>query len=220
MEIEMKAKVSEEQIDKLIAYMNDNTTFLIKSDNYFSFNGIEPKVPKEIIRIRKEKETNAFNMLKLGNNNLNSDINARNIRDVLLGYSGIASNWNLNYISKTLLTVKKKNTDFSGIERNEETEGELSEPATDAFLKSLEIANFKSYFLKTKKSFSFYIDNMHAELVSVNDIGPYLEVEYIVDNSSDINNAVNSVKGLFNNILGITEFDKRDWPTIIERESK
>lgn len=220
MEIEMKAKVNEEQISKLIAYMNDETTFLIKSDNYFSFNGIEPKVPKEIIRIRKEKETNAFNMLKLGNNNLNSDINARNIKDVLLGYSGVASNWNLNYNSKTLLTVKKKNTDPYGIERNEETEGELSESATDAFLKSLEIANFKSYFLKTKKSFSFYIDNMHAELVSVNSIGPYLEVEYIADKNSDINKAVNSVKVLFSNILDITEFDKRDWPTIIEQESK
>lgn len=220
MEIEMKAKVDEEQISKLIAYMNDETTFLIKSDSYFSFNGIEPKVPKDIIRIRKEKETNAFNMLKLGNNNLNSDINARNIKDVLLGYSGIASNWNLNYNSKTLLTIKKKNTDPYGIERNEETEGELSESATDAFLKSLEIANFKSYFLKTKKSFSFYIDNMHAELVSVNGIGPYLEVEYIADKNSDINKAVNSVKGLFSNILDITEFDKRDWPTIIEQESK
>ncbi len=220
MEIEMKAKVDEEQISKLIAYMDDKTTFLIKSDNYFSFNGIEPKIPKDIIRIRKEKETNAFNMLKLNDNSSNSGISARNIKDVLLGYSGLASHWNLNYTSKTLLTVKKKNTDPSGIERNEETEGELSESATDAFLKSLEIANFKSYFLKTKKSFSFYIDNMHAELVSVNNIGPYLEVEYIVDKNSDINKAVNSVKGLFSNILDITEFDKRDWPTIIEQESK
>ena len=220
MEIEMKAKVDEEQISKLIAYMDDKTTFLIKSDNYFSFNGIEPKIPKDIIRIRKEKETNAFNMLKLNDNSSNSGISARNIKDVLLGYSGLASHWNLNYTSKTLLTVKMKNTDPSGIERNEETEGELSESATDAFLKSLEIANFKSYFLKTKRSFSFYIDNMHAELVSVNNIGPYLEVEYIVDKNSDINKAVNSVKGLFSNILDITEFDKRDWPTIIEQESK
>lgn len=220
MEIEMKAKVDEMQISKLIEYMNDETTFLIKSDNYFSFNGIEPKVPKEIIRIRKEKETNAFNMLKLSDRGFNSGISAKNIRDILLGYSGLASHWNLEYTSKILLTVKKKNTDHSGIERNEETEGELSESAEDAFLKSLEIANFKSYFLKTKKSFSFYINNMHAELVSVNNIGPYLEVEYIVDKNSDINNAVNSVKELFSNILGITEFDKRDWPTIIEQESK
>ena len=220
MEIEMKAKVDEMQISKLIAYMNNETTFLIKSDNYFSFNGIEPKVPKEIIRIRKEKETNAFNMLKLSDRGFSSGISARNIRDILLGYSGLASHCNLNYTSKTLLTVKKKNTDHSGIERNEETEGELSGPATDAFLKSLEIANFKSYFLKTKKSFSFYIDKMHAELVSVNNIGPYLEVEYIIDKNSDINNAISSVKDLFSNILGITEFDKRDWSTIIERESK
>lgn len=220
MEIEMKAKVDEAQISKLIAYMNNDATFLIKSDNYFSFNGIEPKVPKEIIRIRKEKETNAFNMLKLDDHGFSSGISARNIRDILLGYSGLASHWDLEYTSKILLTVKKKNTDASGIERNEETEGELSEPATDAFLKSLEIANFKSYFLKTKKSFSFYIDTMHAELVSVNNIGPYLEVEYIVDKNSDINNAVNSVKKLFSNILGITDFDKRDWPTIIEQESK
>jgi len=220
MEIEMKALVNEDQISKLMSYMNDETTFLIKSDNYFSFNGIEPKLPKDIIRIRKEKETNAFNMLKLDDRGFNSGISARNIRDVLLEYSGLASHWNLNYNSKILLTVKKKNTDSYGIERNEETEGELSSDAESAFLKTLEIANFKSYFLKTKRSFSFYIDNMHAELVSVNGIGPYLEVEYIVDKNSDINKAVNSVKSLFSNILDITEFDKRDWPTIIEQESK
>jgi len=216
----MKALVDEDQINKLITYMDDKTTFLIKSDNYFSFNGIEPKTPKDIIRIRKEKETNAFDMLKLDDHGFNSGINAKNIRNILLGYSGLASHWDINYNSKTLLTVKKKNTDKFGVERNEETEGELSEPATDAFLKSLEIANFKQYFIKSKRSFSFYIDNMHAELVSVNDIGPYLEVEYIVDKNSDINKAINSVKGLFSNILGITEFDKRDWPTIIEQNKK
>ena len=220
MEIEMKALLNEKQINKLIPYMNDKATFLIKSDNYFSFNGIEPKLPKDIIRIRKEKETNAFNMLKVDDPDLSHSIIAKNIKDVLLGYSGLASYWDLKYTSKTLLTVKKKNTDPLGIECNEETEGELSSDAESAFLKSLEIANFKSYFLKTKRSFSFYIDNMHAELVSVNGIGPYLEVEYIVDKSSDKNKAVNSVKGLFNNILGITEFDKRDWPTIIDQESK
>lgn len=216
----MKALVDEEQISKLITYMDDKTTFLIKSDNYFSFNGIEPKIPKDIIRIRKEKETNAFDMLKLDDHGFNSGINARNIKNILLGYSGLASHWDINYTYKTLLTVKKKNTDKFGVERNEETEGELSESATNAFLKSLEIANFKQYFIKSKESFSFYIDNMHAELVSVNGIGPYLEVEYIVDKNSDINKAINSVKGLFSNILNITEFDKRDWPTIIEQNKK
>ena len=219
MEIEMKALVSEEQIGKLIAYMDDKTTFLMKSDNYFSFNGIEPKLPKDIIRVRKEKETNAFNMLKVDDHGFNSGINAKNIRNVLLGYSGLASYWGLDYTSKTLLTVKKKNTDKFGIERNEETEGELSESATDAFLKSLEIANFKQYFIKSKRSFSFYIDNMHAELVSVNDIGPYLEVEYITGNTN-IEKAINTIKNMFNNTLGITEFDKRDWPTIIEQNKK
>lgn len=215
----MKAKVTKDQIDKLIPYMDDNTTFLIKSDEYFSFNGIEPKIPKEIVRLRRERETNAFNMLSKDEGGLTSGKSARTISNILLGYSGLPSHFNLEYTSKTLLTVKKKNTDASGIERNEETEGELSQDAEDAFLKSLEIANFKSYFLKKKKSFSFYIDNMHAELVSVNDIGPYLEVEYIT-NDSNISNAINAINGLFCNKLGISEFDKRDWPTIIEQKSR
>lgn len=57
---------------------------------------------------------------------------------------------------QTWLTVKAKNTSPDGIETNEETEGPLSVDTEDAFRKSMSIANFKPYFTKFKRSFSFY----------------------------------------------------------------
>ena len=55
MEIEMKARVDNEQVSKLMKFFNKEAEYLEKSDEYFSFGGVAPKKPKNIIRIRKEK---------------------------------------------------------------------------------------------------------------------------------------------------------------------
>jgi len=233
MEIEMKARVDNEQVSTLLKFFNKETEYLEKSDEYFSFGGVTPKKPKNIIRIRKEKSAvNApilvFPFLKFFGS---SSITVENI---LTGYIRPFENTELAK-DKTWLTVKAKNTSPDGIETNEETEGQLSADAEDAFRKSMSIANFKPYFTKFKKSFSFYVRNkaedfeMHAELVSVNGIGPYLEIESTIKLENEevlegedllkVNTARDQIKWFFKHELGITEFDGRSWADIIEEES-
>jgi len=233
MEIEMKAKVDSEQVSKLMKFFDKETEYLEKCDEYFSFGGIAPKKPKNIIRIRKEKSaTNApilvFPFLKIFGS---SSITVENI---LTGYIRPFEKTELAQ-NRTWLTVKAKNTSPDGIETNEETEGQLSVDAEEAFRKSMSIANFKPYFTKFKRSFSFYVKNkaedleMHAELVSVNGIGPYLEIESTIELGNEdllvgedllkVNTARDQIKWFFKHELGITEFDGRSWADIIEKES-
>lgn len=236
MEIEMKAKVDNEQVSSLMKFFNKETEYLEKSDEYFSFGGIAPKKPKNIIRIRKEKSAKnapilVFPFLKFFGS---SSITVENI---LTGYIRPFEKAELAQ-DRTWLTVKAKNTSPGGIETNEETEGQLSIDAEDAFRKSMSIANFKSYFTKFKRSFSFYVKNkaedfeMHAELVSVNGIGPYLEIESTIKLENEgadildgedllkVNTARDQIKWFFKHELGITEFDGRSWADIIEEEPK
>ena len=238
MEIEMKAKVDNEQVSKLMKFFNKETEYLEKSDEYFSFGGVAPKKPKNIIRIRKEKSAvNApilvFPFLKFFGS---SSITVENI---LTGYIHPFENTELAK-EQTWLTVKAKNTNSDGIEINEETEGQLSVDTEKAFRKSMNITNFQPYFTKFKRSFSFYVKNededfeMHAELVSVNGIGPYLEIESTIklenenaysriDTIQDlakVNTAMDQIKWFFKHELGITEFDGRSWVDIIEEAEK
>lgn len=233
MEIEMKARADNEQVSRLMKFFDKETEYLEKSDEYFSFGGVTPKKPKNIIRIRKEKSAKnapilVFPFLKFFGS---SSITVENI---LTGYIRPFEKTELAK-DKTWLTVKAKNTSPDGIETNEETEGLLSIEAEDAFRKSMSIANFKPYFTKFKRSFSFYVKNrdedfeMHAELVSVNGIGPYLEIESTIKLENEdvlegedllkVNTARDQIKWFFKHELGITEFDGRSWADIIEEES-
>lgn len=235
MEIEMKAKVDNKQVSALMKFFDKETEYLEKSDEYFSFGGVAPKKPKNIIRIRKEKSAKnapiiVFPFLKFFGS---SSITVENI---LTGYIHPFEKTELAK-DKTWLTVKAKNTSPDGIETNEETEGQLSVDAEDAFRKSMSIANFKPYFTKFKRSFSFYVKNkdedfeMHAELVSVNGIGPYLEIESTIKLENEkaealseedllkVKTAKDQIKWFFKHELGITEFDGRSWVDIIEEES-
>lgn len=236
MEIEMKARVDNEQVSRLMKFFNKETEYLEKSDEYFSFDGIAPKKPKNIIRIRKEKSARnapiiVFPFLKFFGS---SSITVENI---LTGYIRPFEKTELAK-ERTWLTVKAKNTSPDGIETNEETEGQLSFDAEDAFRKSMSIANFKPYFTKFKRSFSFFVKNkdedfeMHAELVSVNGVGPYLEIESTITLGNEnadaldgedllkVNTARDQIKWFFKHELGITEFDGRSWVDIIEGAEK
>lgn len=222
MEIEMKARVNREQIDKLLWYFNNESEYLEKSDEYFSFNGAVLDKPKNIIRIRKEVSANAFNTLYEEGGESNG-FNPSNIALTLENMIRPFDSDTLEKESKTWLTIKAKNTNSDGVETNEECEGQLNEKSEEAFRKSMEVANFKTYFKKIKRSFSFYVKNeeedknkfeMHAELVSVNNIGPYLEIESIVK-EKDASEASDQIKWFFGSTLGIITFDERSWPEII-----
>ena len=231
MEIEMKAKLNDEQLDKVLWCIDNESEYLEKSDEYFSFDGIAPKKPKNIIRIRKEKVGNVNKCLAYG-------CNVNNVKNILAGnahpFESVAPDK-----EQTWLTVKAKNTDPNGIETNEETEGQLFEGSEEAFRKSMKITHFSTYFTKFKRSFSFYVKNkdedkndfvMHAELVSVDGVGPYLEIESTIrlenegadvldgEDLAKVNEARDQIKWYFAHELGITEFDGRSWVDIVSQK--
>ncbi len=232
MEIEMKAKLNDEQLDKILWCIDNESEYLEKSDEYFSFDGIAPKKPKNIIRIRKEKVGNANKCLSFFEGG-RCDVNT--VKNILAGciypFESVEPDKD-----QTWLTVKAKNTSPEGIETNEETEGQLFEGTEEAFRKSMEITHFKTYFTKFKRSFSFYVRNekeefnrfvMHAELVSVDGVGPYLEIESTIklenenadvldgEDLAKVNEARDQIKWFFEHKLGITEFDGRSWADIV-----
>lgn len=227
----MKAKLNDEQLDKILWCINNESEYLEKSDEYFSFDGVAPKKPKNIIRIRKEKVGNANKCLEYG-------CNVNNVKNILAGnahpFASVASDK-----EQTWLTVKAKSTDPTGIETNEETEGQLFEGSEEAFRKSMKITHFSTYFTKFKRSFSFYVKNkdedknrfvMHAELVSVDGVGPYLEIESTIrlenegadvldgEDLAKVNEARDQIKWYFAHELGITEFDGRSWVDIVSQK--
>lgn len=222
MEIEMKAKLNDEQLDKILWCIDNESEYLEKSDEYFSFDGIAPKKPKNIIRIRKEKVGNANKCIF----SFETVVKMMDtVKNVLAGNVHPFTNVEPDK-EQTWLTVKAKNTDPAGIETNEETEGQLFKGSEEAFRKSMEITHFKTYFTKFKRSFSFYVRNekeefnrfvMHAELVSVDGVGPYLEIESVVKEKNAAE-ACDQIKWFFEHKLGITEFDGRSWVDIVSQK--
>lgn len=234
MEIEMKAKLNDEQLDKMLWAIDSESEYLEKSDEYFSFDGIAPKKPKNIIRIRKEKVGNANKCLSFFGGKA-CGCNVITVKSILAGNAHPFANVEPDK-DQTWLTVKAKSTDPTGIETNEETEGQLFGGSEAAFRKSMKVAHFGTYFTKFKRSFSFYVKNkdedknrfiMHAELVSVDGVGPYLEIESTIrlenegadvldgEDLAKVNEARDQIKWYFAHELGITEFDGRSWVDII-----
>ena len=141
MEIEMKAAITKKQAENIInGKLGKNWKIshgggweaLYKVDGYYSFNGIEPKNPKTIIRLRSESEL----------------IDSVSFDDII--------NFNINENSliniHSYLATKVKNIDKFGTESNEEYEGIINGEAITAFLITMEEANFKPYFKKRKTS--------------------------------------------------------------------
>lgn len=234
MEIEMKAKLNDEQLDKMLWAIDNESEYLEKSDEYFSFDGIAPKKPKNIIRIRKEKVGKANKCLSFFGGDA-CGCNVNNIKNILAGNVHPFANVEPDK-EQIWLTVKAKNTDPAGIETNEETEGQLFEGSEEAFRKAMKVTHFSTYFTKLKRSFSFYVKNkdedknrfvMHAELVSVDRVGPYLEIESTIhlenegadvldgEDLAKVNTAKDQIKWYFAHELGITEFDGRSWVDIV-----
>ncbi len=101
---------------------------------------------------------------------------------------------NGNFIKNTIFTVKDKIID-QGIEQNNEYEVELD---YNSFSQSLTFFNklgFKESHRKIKKGYSFqflkYEKPLHIELLEVNNLGWFFEIEFIEEN--DINREKTSV---------------------------
>lgn len=231
MEWEMKAKVTHAQIANLLReYLPlnpKNSEFIIKSDTYYSFDGIEPRKPKNTARIREERKYDLKDVISVSS----PFVDYINEKDPVVWNSiaikvvNLLSGYNMDFLSPSIkqpeaqvvLTVKEKKT-IGDYERNEESEGKLPADTTIAFMKFIDMTNFKPYFRKDKNSVSFYIEedgkNLHCELVSVNGSDVYLEVEYCSDETNF--DVIPTIRHFMKNKVGIEKFDRRSWPAIIE----
>lgn len=210
MEVEMKAKISIEDIENFfkVKYQGSipEPEFFHKDDIYYSFNGEVVINPKNSIRIRRECQLNPAYY---------------SIRQVLL--DDINFHENPVVALDTVLTVKRKFVGDLGTEVNKETEGSLCTTALNALYEVLKATNFKKYLSKTKRSVStvvigFYGIQLHVEFVTVNGIGPYCEVEAIV-NEDQVEEATKAIKMFFLNTFNITEFEGRSYGALLNEEN-
>lgn len=216
-EVEMKAKITKDLAEQII---NDKVegfkinrgggwTPFYKKDTYYSLNGEMPQEIKNIIRIRQQSTV---------------DSQSHNIFDAII-------NGKIKYLSpvpgmsKTFLTTKRKNVDEFGVERNEEIEGPMFDTTVEAFENAMKVANFAPYFVKEKTAASFYVleestkYEMHCEIVNVNGVGPYLEIECFADDKlyrmhkgcfKSTEKAKEFIQRYFR-AIGITEFETKNW---------
>ena len=215
LEIELKAKITPQQVEYLLgnsSFYNDQylrkeqpIEFLIKKDSYYSFNGDIITSPRNKIRIRKET------VLKY------QDLSALD----LLGFFDFKNEFGPEAgDSNCYFTVKQKGMDPQGVEVNQEFENKIiNEP--ESIQQFLQFVNFKIYFTKEKRAISFYICRkrveFHVEIVSVNGIGPYIEVEVTMD-IEDVAIIKTELVLFFERVLGIKEFDNRQWETILKED--
>lgn len=220
MEIEMKALVTDEQIDKVLHEdlskygfkTIEGTELLYKCDNYYSKDGKVVQKPTTVVRTRTE-----------------ALLPPEPLDKILHGKcEEIMSDG-----KRIFITVKHKTTLPDGVETNEETEGVISDDALVAFNLAMEAAGWRPYFTKSKQSISFYVEvldgpckgkEIHCELVNMSGKGPYLEIEafvlYGTENCSELDfesviDAQRTIKEFFEKVLGITEFDGRSWYKIL-----
>lgn len=216
-EVEMKAKITKDIANQIITdrvkgfkiNRGGGWTPLYKEDTYYSLHGIMPKEIKDIIRIRRSSTV---------------DSGTHNIFDAIIN-GKIKHLSPVPGMSKILLTTKCKNVDEFGVERNKEIEGPMFDTTVEAFENAMKIANYAPYFVKEKTAASFYVleestkYEMHCEIVNVNGVGPYLEIECFADDKlycmhegcfASVEKAKELIQRYFR-AIGITEFETRNW---------
>lgn len=104
-----------------------------------------------------------------------------------------------NFISKqTVYTVKEKIMN-EGIENNREIEVNLSYENFDSSITFFESLGFKQTMLKNKKGYSFdfvfFEYPLHIELLKVNELGWFFEIEFVVE--EDVKTVDQLIKNLY-----------------------
>ena len=201
----MKAKISDEIVESLLNKKVEGFNFtsdfepLYKKDAYYSFNGEYLSKPKRIIRERTE-----------------ALILKPELKDI---FKKLVEIGDMRYY----ITVKEKSIDHNGCELNKEYESSVDENTLTVFHHIMNITNYALYFEKQKLSISYYVKpenediTLHCEIVNVNNIGPYLEIEVTDCDKTEV--AKSYIEKYFN-ALSITQFEKRDWHTLIEDKEK
>lgn len=219
MEVEMKAKITNEQAQILFERSKRDRTRMLdknwhdryifeetwvpkyRSDKYYSHGGEYVTKPDHVVRIRTEAWINTCDY---------------SIEDIINGKAEPEKDQ-----IETFLTVKQKKTE-DGVETNDESETKCDASTLKTLEALLNATNFQVYFEKTKTSVYCYVidresrKTLHCEIVNVNGLGPYLEIETFTSKEpEDVNEGISVIKDFFKDILGITSFESRSWGELI-----
>ena len=224
MEIEMKALCRSDQIYKLFENKLNNFTkvgtnidkLLFKSDHYYSWGGEQLLNPKKIYRVRTEAE-----IAKL----VDTDGATERAYQVQKFFDSENIRQDDHSKYSVFLTYKEHNILPDGSQNNIENESKISFEAAETFDIIMQSMGFDIYFAKSKKSCSmFYMSNknglvLHCEIVKVNSLPVYLEVEFVIDDdkaTDDVRKRISDTIKEFFQELGITSFEPRNWKQLIE----
>lgn len=224
MEIEMKALCREDQIPNLFKNKLGNFTkintesdgLLFKSDKYYSWGGEQVSKPKKIFRVRTEAKIAKFVKTADVSEKVLQTIKFFDSEDVILANRSTY---------EVYLTYKEHHILPDGSQSNIENEGLISLDAAKTFDVMMKSAGFDVYFMKNKKSCSAYFTSdkngqvLHCEIVKVNNLPVYLEIESIVKDEA-VTDAIrqettDTIKEFYQE-LGITSFEPRNWKQLIE----
>ncbi len=107
---------------------------------------------------------------------------------------------NNKFAKKTVFTVKEKLLE-KGIETNREVEVDLSYDKFDSSLEFFKSMGFSQTINKEKTGYSFifkyFKKPLHIELLKVNNLGWFFEIEFIVDEETDIQECNALVQNLY-----------------------
>lgn len=106
------------------------------------------------------------------------------------------------------VTAKKQ---FQGdvSEENSEYEFRASLDEEDSLVSFFECLGYEKYFIKDKEGFEWFAGPVHVELLRVNDLGIFLEMEYLLDFSCGPDDVVGAQEELFRllHLFGLSEGD-------------
>ena len=224
MEIEMKAPCQEDQIPNLFKNKlgdftkinTDSDDLLFKSDKYYSWGGEQLPKPKKIFRVRTEAEIAKFAKT--------ADVSEKVIQIAkFFDSEGAVLTDQSTY--EVYLTYKEHHVLPDGSQSNVENEGLVSLAAAKTFDIMMKSVGFDVYFMKNKKSCSVYFTSnkngqvLHCEIVKVNNLPVYLEVESIVNDETATDavrqETADTIKEFFQE-LGIASFEPRNWKQLME----
>lgn len=106
------------------------------------------------------------------------------------------------------VTAKKQFKD-SVSEENQEYEFSASLDQAENLKAFFLCLGYEEYFVKEKTGFEWYFGPVHVELLKVNDLGVFLEMEYLLDFSSSKEDVEHAQKKLYHllHLFGLDESD-------------
>lgn len=124
----------------------------------------------------------------------------------------------------TIITVKQKSI-IEGIEQNNEIEVELPYDNFKDTLTFFDSMGFNKTIRKSKTGYSFNFNKfdypLHIELLEVNDLGWFFEIEFVIDENIDQNIINNLINNLYETLkifdIPVENIEKRYYSQMINQ---